>query len=52
MQYKKTEDGFDGAKVVLKYVDDKDKIAQYRAKMEKSSEKTTFFTVEKFLFYH
>lgn len=48
----KTEDGFDGAKVVLKYIDDADKIASYRSKMEKSSENTTFFTVEKFLIYH
>jgi flavin reductase (DIM6/NTAB) family NADH-FMN oxidoreductase RutF len=48
----KTADGFDGAKVVLKYIDDKDKIAAYRSKMEKSSENTTFFTVEKFLIYH
>lgn len=48
----KTEDGFDGAKVVLKYVEDKDRIAKLRSKMEKSSEKTTFLTVEKFLSYH
>lgn len=47
----KNEDGFDGAKVVLKYVDDAEKTANYRSKMEKSSEKTTFFTVEKFLSY-
>ena len=31
----KTEDGFDGAKVVLKYIDDMEKIAQLRSKMEK-----------------
>ncbi len=48
----KTEDGFDGAKVVLKYIDDKDKITGLRAKMKESNEKTTFFTVEKFLNYH
>ena len=48
----KTEDGFDGAKVVLKYVEDKDKIAKLRSKLEKSSEKTTFLSVEKFLSYH
>ena len=48
----KTEDGFDGAKVVLKYIGGKDKVAKLRAKMEKSSEKTTFFSVEKFLIYH
>lgn len=48
----KTADGFEGAKVVLKYIDDKDKIAAYRSKMEKSSENTTFFAVEKFLIYH
>jgi hypothetical protein len=48
----KTEDGFDGAKVVLKYVEDKDKITKLRSKMEKSSEKTTFLSVEKFLSYH
>lgn len=47
----KTEEGFDGAKVVLKYVSDSEKIKGYRAKMEKSSEKTTFFTVDKFLIY-
>ncbi|MBT3382339.1 MAG: hypothetical protein HN778_18090 [Prolixibacteraceae bacterium] len=47
----KTEDGFDGAKVVLKYIDDKEKIADLRSKMEESTEKTTFFTVEKFLNY-
>lgn len=47
----KNEDGFDGAKVVLTYIDDADKIANYRSKMEKSSENTTFFTVEKFLSY-
>lgn len=48
----KTEDGFDGAKVVLKYVEDKDQIAKLRSKMEKSSENTTFLSVEKFLSYH
>ncbi len=48
----KTEDGFDGAKVVLKYIEDKAKIAEYRAKMEKPTENTTFFTVEDFLIYH
>ncbi len=48
----KTEDGFEGAKVVLKYIDDKDKIAEFRSKMEKSSENTTFFSVEDFLIYH
>ena len=48
----KTEDDFDGAKVVLNYIDDKEKIHGYLAKMEKSSEKTTFFSVEKFLIYH
>ena len=48
----KTEDGFDGAKVVLKYVEDKDKIAKLRSKLEKSSENTTFLSVEKFLNYH
>jgi hypothetical protein len=48
----KTDDGFDGAKVVLKHIGDKDKIAKYRSKMEKSTEKTTFFTVEDFLIYH
>lgn len=48
----KTADGFDGAKVVLKYVEDKDKIAKLRSKMEKSSENTTFLSVEKFLSYH
>ena len=48
----KTEDGFDGAKVVLKYIGDKGKIAKYRSKMEKSTEKTTFFSVEDFLIYH
>ena len=47
-----TEDGFDGAKVVLNYIDDKEKIAELRSRMEKSTEKTTFFTVEKFLNYH
>ena len=47
-----TEDGFDGAKVVLKYIDDKEKVAQLRSGMEKSSERTTFFSVEKFLIYH
>jgi len=47
-----TEDGFDGAKVVLKYIDDSKKVAQLRSKMEKSSERTTFFSVEKFLLYH
>ena len=48
----KTEDGFDGAKVVLKYIGDKDKIAELRSKMKESTEKTTFFTVEMFLNYH
>lgn len=48
----KTEDGFDGAKVVLKPVSNPAKITAYRSEMEKSSEKTTFFTVEKFLIYH
>ena len=48
----KTEDGFDGAKVVLKYIEDKDKIAELRSKMENSTEKTTFFKVEKFVNYH
>lgn len=48
----KTDDGFDGAKVVLNCVSDSDKIAKYRLKLEKSSERTTFFTVEKFLVYH
>lgn len=48
----KTEDEFDGAKVVLKYIDDQEKIAELRAKMEKSSENTTFFAVEEFLIYH
>ncbi len=48
----KTEDDFDGAKVVLKYIDDSDTIVKLRAKMEKSSERTTFFSVEKFLIYH
>lgn len=48
----KTEDGFDGAKVVLNYIDNPDKVAAYRKKMEKSSERTTFFSVEKFLLYH
>ncbi len=47
----KTENGFDGAKVVLKYIDDADKITKYRSKLEKSSEKTTFFSVENFLSY-
>lgn len=47
----KTADGFHGAKVVLNHVSDAAKIAKYRSKMEKSSEKTTFFTVEKFLIY-
>lgn len=47
----KNEDGFDGAKVVLKYVGDSEKVSKYRSQMEKSSEKTTFFTVEKFLAY-
>lgn len=47
----KNKDGFDGAKVVLKYVDDPAKISKYRAKMLKSSDKTTFFMVEKFLSY-
>lgn len=47
----KTSDGFDGAKVVLKHVDDVGLISKYRSKMEKSSEKTTFFSVEKFLIY-
>lgn len=47
----KTADGFDGAKVVVKYIGDPDKVAGFRSKMEKSSEKTTFFTVEKFLIY-
>jgi len=47
----KTADGFDGAKVVLKYIDDEEKIAGLRSKMETSTEKTTFFTVEKFLNY-
>ena len=47
----KTADGFYGAKVVLHHVNDAGKIEKYRAKMEKSSEKTTFFTVEKFLIY-
>ena len=48
----KTEDGFDGAKVVLKYIEDKDEIAELRSKMENSTEKTTFFKVKKFLNYH
>lgn len=48
----KTPDGFDGAKVVLKYVSDTNEIKKYRSLMEKSSEKTTFFSVEKFLIYH
>lgn len=48
----KTEDGFDGAKVVLNYIGDEEKVTKLRAKMEKSSEKTTFFSVEKFLIYH
>lgn len=48
----KTEDDFDGAKVVLKYIESADKIAKLRAKLEKSSERTTFFSVEKFLIYH
>ena len=48
----KTEDGFDGAKVILKYIEDKDKIAELRSKMKNSTEKTTFFTVENFLNYH
>lgn len=48
----KTEDGFEGAKVVLKYIDDKNKIVKLHSKMEKSSERTTFFTVEEFLIYH
>ena len=48
----KNEDGFDGAKVVLKYIDDEEKIKALRSKMEKSSERTTFFSVEKFLLYH
>ncbi len=48
----KTEDGFDGAKVVLKLIEDKEKIARLRLKMENSTEKTTFFKVEKFLNYH
>lgn len=47
-----TEDGFDGAKVVLKYIEDEKKIAELRSKMENSTERTTFFTVEKFLNYH
>lgn len=47
----KNKEGFDGAKVVLKYVNDPNKILKYRAKMLKSSDKTTFFTVEKFLSY-
>ena len=47
----KTADGFHGAKVVLKHVNDAGKISKYRSKMEKSSEKTTFFTAEKFLIY-
>lgn len=47
----KMENGFDGAKVVLKYVSDSEKVKGYRSKMEKSSEKTTLFTVEKFLIY-
>lgn len=48
----KTSDGFEGAKVVLEYVDNAGKIADYRSRMEKSSENTTFFTVEDFLIYH
>lgn len=48
----KTIDGFDGAKVVLKYIEDIDKITKLRSKMEESSERTTFFTVEEFLIYH
>ena len=47
----KTEDGFDGAKVVLKLVKDASLVSKYRSKMEKSSEKTTFFSVQKFLIY-
>lgn len=48
----KTEEGFDGAKVVLKYIEDKDKISDLRLKLEKKTENTTFFTVGKFLSYH
>lgn len=48
----KTEDGFEGAKVVLKYIENKDKIEKLSTKMEKSSERTSFFSVEKFLLYH
>jgi hypothetical protein len=48
----KTEDGFDGAKVVLNYVSDPELVKKYRSGMDKSSENTTFFTVEKFLIYH
>jgi len=48
----KNEDGFDGAKVVLEYISDTDKIAELRSKMEKSTERTTFFSVNKFLLYH
>ena len=48
----KTEDSFDGAKVVLNYIEDKDKITKLRSKLEKSSENTTFLSVEKFLSYH
>lgn len=47
----KTEDDFYGAKVVLKHVNDADAILKYRSKMEKSSDKTTFFSVDKFLIY-
>lgn len=47
----KNEDGFYGSKVVLKYVEDAEKINTYRSKMEKSSDRTTFFTAEKFLIY-
>jgi len=47
-----TKEGFEGAKVVLKYVEDKDKISDYRSRLKKSTENTTFFTVEDFLIYH
>ena len=50
--FEKNEEGFDGAKVILKYINNDDKIEELKAKLEKSSETTTFFEIVKIMPYH
>lgn len=47
----KTTEGKGGAKVVLKYIDNKEKIKKLKEKLEKSSDATTFFKIEKIMAY-